>query len=275
MILEQGQEFRSTLRAAVETLKPEATCALLFSGGTDSLTVLWTLLDLGIKPTCYTFRLAEKESTDSRAAAKATETWNVPHKMVAVPSSDVQRLAEETGKVVRIIGSGRKTHVEVMWAYWHMLQQVQEKQVWSGLQADTLYGSSRSMAIRHSKKVAAEFAEARRILLAKPGQEGLAQAIRLADQFGKQLCAPYTDQRVREFMFRFSWKELNRPRQKMPAVLGFSGEYAQTAIYRKNDNLQCGSGTREVFARLLDDSGINPWEHRSPAKLYAALGGLL
>ena len=265
------KEFRNVLRRACRSLLGEGDHALLFSGGTDSLTVLWTLLDLGVRPKCYIFKLAGKDSEDARVAALASETWDVELVVVEPPVQNLQELAQDVGTVVQLIGSNRKTHVEVMWGYWHLFERIGEGTIWSGLQADTLYGSSRSMAIKYSKDPAA-FREARQRMTADPDQEGFVQARRIAEHFGKRLCAPYTDAGVREFMLRFSWAQLNRPKQKMPAVLAFGDEFRTAAVYRRNDNMQCGSGTREHMARLLADPVVNPKGWRSPAKLYAELG---
>ena len=218
--------------------------ALLFSGGTDSLTVLWTLLELGARVTCYTFRLPEVESTDIRVSKLACAHWGVPQ--VVVQSGP--NVVEDVRDTIRIIGSARKTHVEVMYAYRFLLQAVQERQVWSGIQADTLYGSNKNAAIRCGKGSAAQFAAYRRDLLSSPAQEGLEQARRVAAHFGKELCMPYSDQRIRDWFMRWSWADLNKPKQKMPPVLGFADKFREVAIYRKDDNLQCGSGIREHMA---------------------------
>lgn len=268
-----GMEFRRILKEICADSCEDESIALLFSGGTDSLTVLWTLLDLGMKPTCYVFQLPKIESRDVRVSSLAAAEFGVELKRVKPPvEQTLSELARDLGEVVRLIGSGRKTHVEVLWGYWHLLRAVEEQKVFTGLQADTLYGSSRSMAIRHGKQAAAEFAAARRKLIDEPGQEGLSQAHSLASHFGKDLVSPYTDERMRAWMMRWSWRELNRPKQKMPAVWGFEVEFKRCGLYRRNDNMQCGSGVREYLARLMDDAGINPLGWRSPARLYAELG---
>lgn len=268
-----GAEFRCLLREVVAgQLDGREQVALLFSGGTDSLTVLWTLLDLGADVSCHVFRLRSVRSADSKVARIAADAWNVPLAVVVPPEQSLTRLARNVGQVVRLIGSSRKTHVEVMWACWHLFRNVGRGLVFTGLQADTLYGSSRSMAIRCSKMTAASFAARRRELLARPGQEGLAQARRLAAGLGKELCVPYADEKVRDFILRFPWRELNRPRQKMPAVLGFKQEFRRVPVYRRNDNLQCGSGVREHMARLRGDPAINKRGWKSMAKLYEDLG---
>jgi hypothetical protein len=124
------------------------------------------------------------------------------------------------------------------------------------------------LAIKHGSATAESFAAAREKLVARPGQEGFAQAVGIAGSFDRSFHAPYTDVRIRRFMFRFSWKELNRPRQKMPAVLGFGDEFRRVPIYRRNDNLQCGSGVREHMARMLSNPAINKRGRKSAAGLY-------
>lgn len=261
------KEFRNVLREAVEKRVFPGSHALLFSGGTDSLTILWTLLDLGIGVNCYTFRLESVESNDSKAARIAADHWKVPLEIVSVPTTSLSVLAEEIRLVTKIIGSSRKTHVEVMWPLWHVARCVREENVWSGLQADTLYGSTRSMIIKYHRDPQA-FLETRAKLVAKPDQEGFAQAVRLFGSFGKQFYAPYTDPAVREFMMCYSWQQLNKPRQKMPAVLSFAKEFREVPLYRKNDNLQCGSGVREHMARMLAAPSVNVNGRKRIAALY-------
>lgn len=246
---QDGLEFRQLLQATIPQGITKA--ALLFSGGTDSLTILWTLLDKGIEVTCYTFRLKQVISRDSKAAKRAARHWGVKQILVAVPHQLAPELSVDVQHVTRLIQSPRKTHVEVMWGYWHLFKRVKEQVVFSGLQADTLYGSSKSMAIKYSKASRQVFASARRKLLSNQGQEGYQQAYKIAAHFNKEFYTPYTDSEIRDFMLRFTWSELNRPKQKMPAVLGFNKEFASIPIYRRNDNMQCGSGVREYMRQLL------------------------
>lgn len=261
------KNFRAILREVIKKDLAKEPVALLFSGGTDSLTLLWTLLDLGAEVTCYTFRLERVESNDSKAARLAADTWQVPIEVIQAPYQEPGALAGDVREVIRIIQSARKTHVEVMWGYWYLIRAIKEQQVWSGLQADTLYGSSKSMAIKYAKQPQA-FLAARRKMVTNPDQEGYKQAHKIAAYFDKEFYAPYTSPQVREFMFSYSWAELNKPKQKMPAVIGFEPEFRQVPIYRRNDNLQCGSGIREYFARLLSDPLSNPNNRRNVQALY-------
>lgn len=242
---EDGKRFRDTLREIISENCGADPVALLFSGGTDSLTILWTLLEIGVVPTCYHFHLAGRESPDTRAARLACSTWKVPLRII----QSGPNIKADVERTISVIRSARKTHVEVMYAYMQLLEAVTERHVFSGIQADTLYGSNKNAAIQCGKESAKEFAKYRAELLANSGQEGHAQANMIAKHFGKILITPYSDGRMRSLMMEWSWAELNRPRQKMPAVLGFAERYAEVAIYRHDDNLQCGSGIREHMER--------------------------
>lgn len=189
-----GAEFRQLLREVVAgQLGGCKKVALLFSGGTDSLTVLWTLLDLNVDVKCYVFRLAEVESADSRVAALAAEAWGVSLNIVCSPVQSLPELAADVQRVVEIINVSRKTHVEMGWPFWHLLRSVAEQNVWCGIQADTLWGSGREMKIKcrlpqsHNRL---GFLEARRKAIADPMQEGLASMLKLASFFGKSLRSP-------------------------------------------------------------------------------------
>jgi len=72
------ERLRQLLKQEISKDLPNEPVALLFSGGTDSLTVLWTLMELGAKVTCYTFHLSYFISNDARASKVACKYWNVP-----------------------------------------------------------------------------------------------------------------------------------------------------------------------------------------------------
>lgn len=239
------ERLRQLLKQEISKDLPNETVALLFSGGTDSLTVLWTLLDLGAKVTCYTFYLSYFLSNDARASKAACNHWKVPQVIIHEDNRDKLTQLKD---VIQIIKSPRKTHVEVMYGYYFLMQAVKEQHVYSGIQADTLYGSNKNAAIQCGKKSAKFFTDYRKALLANPGQEGLQQANLIANHFGKVLHTPYSSLPIRDYFFKYSWKELNRPKQKMPAILAFTDRFKELPIYRHDDNMQCGSHLREHLA---------------------------
>jgi len=238
------QKIDVILADVIKNYNIKEPAALLFSGGTDSLTIFWTLQKLSIPFTCYTFHLKRHISTDAKVASLCCKYWNVRH-IIIQENQDVKKDVEET---IKIIKSSRKTHVEVMYAYLHLFRGIKENVVFSGLQADTLYGSNKQAAIKHGKSDAGRFTAYRKKLLEDKGQEGLHQACLLAQSFNKKFYAPYTNSEVRDWFFKFSWKDLNTPKQKYPTVKAFSDKFKEINVYRKDDNLQCGSKIRELMA---------------------------
>jgi asparagine synthetase B (glutamine-hydrolysing) len=262
---EDGAEFRQRLRAFTEANLTGEPVALLFSGGTDSLTVLWSLLDCGITPHCYTFRLERKVSDDSKVARIAAETFGVPLTEIVIPHRGPATLLEEVRSVVQAIGSARKTHVECSFPFWHLAQQISEPVIFTGIGADDLWGSAKSVAIKYGKDPAG-FNQSRHKIIADPSTSAIKQINGLLNH---RMILPYREPSVTDFMLQFSWSALNRPKQKMLAVQGFSDEYQRAAIYRRNNNLQVGSGIREYLAMILQTPEIRRYKNVQQA--YKAL----
>jgi len=252
------EAFRAILRDVIaEQLGSDSKpVALLFSGGTDSLVILWTLLDLEVRVVCYTFKLEQNESEDFKAAQLACKTWNTPLIEVTIPYQSTTNLLTELRQLIGWMQTDRKTAIECTWPFTYIVPRIKEEQVWCGLNADDLWGSSREMAIRYSKKPE-EFQAKRLALLVDPYTAAWYYIERLFTESSprKVLLSPYRHPRVIEYLLSFNWRELNRPKQKMPAYTAFEKEFSQAPIWRKNDNLQCGSGIREYLARLLSHQG--------------------
>jgi len=187
--MQDMRDFRGLLHTAIEKDLFNDPVALLFSGGTDSLTVLWTLLDLGARVTCYTFQLEHKISNDSRVSQIAACAWNVPLELIIIPHQNTKDLACDIRSLIYSMGSSRKTHVECVWPFTFLSEKIKERQVWTGLNADDLFGSSKSMAIRYGKDVSG-FEHARKKLLNDPSTSGWKFINNICGQRGAELNSP-------------------------------------------------------------------------------------
>ena len=247
--------FRPLLRREIKEKVSSDPIALLFSGGTDSLTVLWTLLDLGVDVTCYTFRLEQVESKDCIISKQVCDHWGVPYKETIIPYKEESLLLEEIKDFVRWMRTDRKTHIECTWPFTYLTSVIKEEQVWCALNADDLWGSSKKMSIKYYKD-SEGFKEERERLLLDPRTSAWVYIDQLFKEQSKTLLSPYRFPVIQEYLLGLTWKELNKPKQKMIAYEAFKEEYTQMPIYRVNDNLQCGSGIREYLARLAPDGNI-------------------
>lgn len=257
--------FRDLLKQATAKLLQDTNPALLFSGGTDSSTVLWTLLDLGARPTCYTFTLQGTPSVDLPAARKITKHYGLTLREVVIPRT-LDTLKADVGKAVAV-GARKKVHVQCLQPLFHLLPAIGQRQVFTGLNADDWWGTAASDAIRHSKDPAL-FRRVRQQRFADQTTSGFAFWKAVTEQAGKQLCPPYRDPALVQWLLSQSWKQLNTPRQKGPALLDFMPEFTACGVWRRNVNLQCASGIREWHEELLADKSYNVHGRRSVAALY-------
>lgn len=242
-------KFRELIYKAIQQRVDGNPVALLFSGGTDSLIVLWSLLALGIETHCYTFRLENVESKDSLIASKICRAWDVPFNLVIIPEGPVDILESNLRELIQIIRSSRKTHVECSFPFWYLVPYIAETQVWSGFNGDDLWGSAKNIVIECSKD-RAKFRAVREKLIADPLTSAWQCVETICKVNDKQLLSVYRDREVIDYLLSFSWEELNKPRQKILAYEAFYKEFERVPnIWRRNDNLQCGSGLREYLAR--------------------------
>ena len=262
-------EFRRLLTAAVERRLPPAgeTVALCFSGGTDSLCVLWSLIDLKASVRAYTFHLEGRESNDARVARLAAAAYGVDHVELVIGHQTPAELAGDVAALVRRIGSARKTHVECTWPFTHLSAAVEERTVFCGLNADDLWGTSASDMIRYRRDPAG-FRRAREARMAEPTTSAWAFISGLFADLGKTLHSPFRDPDVVAWFLLQEHAALNRPKQKTPAREGYAACFRAAPVWRPNDTLQCGSGIREYMARMLDDPRVNAGRATRVQALY-------
>ena len=68
--------LRSIINKQLEEYKNE-NVALLFSGGMDSLSLLLSCLDVGIKPTLYSFKIENIDSDDIKASRRIASIYGL------------------------------------------------------------------------------------------------------------------------------------------------------------------------------------------------------
>lgn len=60
-----------------EKIRDKNSVAILFSGGLDSLSLLLSCLDIGIKPVLYTFFLESYESSDIKSSRNIAKIFGL------------------------------------------------------------------------------------------------------------------------------------------------------------------------------------------------------
>jgi asparagine synthetase B (glutamine-hydrolysing) len=225
--------------------------ALLFSGGTDSLTCLFSLLELGIKPILYSFHLENTIHKDIEVSEQVADFYQLPHNIVKI-KEDIEQLQKDVCYLIKEYQISRKTNVQCTYPFLHVLPHIKENNVVTGLCADDLYGTAKSVVMKASKDK--NILDKIRVKTFSDLNSSAYRSIKEMTEgtFSKKLIAPYRDSIIIDYFMKFSWEEMHKPKQKQLALNAFEDYFSKQKIYRKNSNLQVGSKIREWHDELLN-----------------------
>lgn len=256
---QRGKEYRQLLVEAVrKNIEAVGTkdVALLLSGGTDSTLVLFALLELGIKPKCYTFAVEGYASGDLVMAQKLTGYFGLQHELIILKPS-VDQLEADVRYLIGHLNMFRKTVIQCM----HPIKYVVEKAVengetvmFNGLNADSLYGTSRKICIE-GRDTVENFVRMRKEEAYDPT---LSDHIikRYIEENGIKSIDPYREPEIESFFFDngWSWFDMNKPKEKAIAYEAFKDYYEKPSfkVYRRSSSYQIESKLREYHDLLLD-----------------------
>lgn len=222
--------------------------AVLLSGGVDSTCVLLACLDAGFNVNAYTFYLKGNESQDVRASRRICRDLGIGLKEIVVPYS-ISSLVSDTRRIIREYGTTRKTAVQCIHPFLYVAPEVEEHDVFSGLYADDLWGTSRR-GNQEGHSGDERFRSYRREQLSQQDYSCV-YIKKCFENHGKSLRTPFASEGVSEYLLSLSWDEMNRPRPKALAVRSYNEHYSKHGWYRRNSNLQVNSGIREYHDLLL------------------------
>lgn len=263
-------DLKRLLKKAIQQpIEDKESVALLFSGGTDSLTCLFSLLELGIKPTLYTFFLEGKPNKDLEYSKRVSQHYSLEHVIIEIPYS-LADLEEKVVYITKNLPVDRKTNVQCMFPFLYVIPKVKERFIVSGLCADDVYGTAKSVAIKGAKDKKAFDLIREKTRSSFNSSAYLPIKKYIEEIHEKTFIAPYRNQEVYDYFMQKSWAELNKPKQKQIAIDSFSDYFGAQDIYRKNSNLQVESGIREYHNELIK-SQLNINNRRRVDEIYKDL----
>jgi len=263
-------ELRHLLRKVVTGGSRDDRVALLLSAGIDSVSTGIACEEVGKEVRAYTYELKGYRSRERDKVEKIAQHLRWPLKVVTVPShnlaSDFKRLAIE-------YKCQRKVLFEVLFPILYVFPEIEEREVWTGFNADDHYGNTREPMLKHARLIregisAAErkrvFDEDRQALYKKfwaPGSgDSFWFARAVAVKNGKDLLEPYMDATIRDFFAGFDHDQLS-PFSKPIVRQAFADRLDGLAdVIAKGVRLQIGGQVDELFLKLLADTDVNRFE---------------
>jgi asparagine synthetase B (glutamine-hydrolysing) len=230
---------------------PDDDCAVLLSGGVDSISVGFAAERLGKKVHAYSFCLDTHPSYDFQKAKEIAEIFNWPFTGIEVPTKN---LADDWHRLVQL-DCRKKTHFECVYPFLYVYPEIKQKYVLSGWAADGYYGVSKKAQI-HYKHTQELFDKFRDNYFSPEMCAGYNWHKKVSDEYDKVFVTPYLTESVKEFFYSKSWDEVNKPFQKHHVRNAFD-EFKRTGKIKNHLNLQIDSGIVELFESLLPNKEIN------------------
>lgn len=243
--------------------------ALLFSGGMDSLSLLLSCLDVGIKPHLYTFKLESYESEDYKTSVEISKIFNLELTTVNL-DEDISLLLNDIKFIIKSFKVKKKTQIQCIHPFIHMVSKIKENIVLSGLCADELYGTPRKMQeLGRCDEV--KFNDKRKLINENNESSSYIFIKELFNMNNKDLIVPYKEcNELVSYMLSIPFKELHTPKQKNIMYISYKEELDKYKLYRRNSSLQCNSKIRELHDNLLQ-TDLNVNKNKSVVAIYNRL----
>ena len=251
--------MRNIINKQLEQYKNKKV-ALLFSGGLDSLSLMISCLDVGIKPTLYSFKLEGIESDDIKASRRIANIYGLKLVEVTIPKN-ISTLIDDVELIIEKFKVKKKTQIQCIQPFIHIVKYVEEDIVLSGLCADDILGTSRKMQVngRNNNEV---FYQMRLDKQNDILSSSYCFIKRVFEEKEKQFIAPYKENmELVNYILSKDFSQLHKPKLKQLTYDNYKNEIDKYNLYRKNSSLQVNSGVREWHDELLKtELNVNNWK---------------
>ena len=235
--------------------------AVALSGGKDSHTILFALLEMGITPVAYSLHVEDNESTDYKVAKRTCEQLNVEfHEVIFPKHINRQRLIDLIVKFNRT----SKVDVEVYLPLFYMLDVIKEDLVLVGITAGVMLPLSKKACIHFKNDPVAlnQWRDKDWEYVTKK------DFIDLNNYSHIVVRDPFYDEDILAWFKQQTWKSLHTPNQKQVLIDMFPTMFAQVKTTPQTSMQVGDSGIREVYEQLLQDKNLNLGNRSRVNELY-------
>ena len=252
--------IRKVMEEVITEIKEEKV-AIAFSGGIDSLSILYTCLDLKKEITLYSFTLDNHVSTDFSSARRFADFYKIEFVPIFLPTQ-INTL-KDTLKIMKSLGAKKKTDFVCSYPMYYIYRNMKEKVLINGLGADGHFCISKKGMIHFKDKIE----EFRNYLFSNPNYAQKEINIKMAKLFNKQTIIPYLDKRMINEFSGTTWDQLNKPKQKQATLSNYKDYFTKVRV-RKHTNLQLGDSKIETNLEQLLKSDWNINNYKSVVGIF-------
>lgn len=268
-LVEQGRRselmrkhFREAIQMHLDDIGPEDpdSIGIFLSGGVDSTTLLWDLIDLGVRPKVFTYRtpLTEGESTDHKKAKYLADEYGLDFHLTELPDDPdyVGQTMERLFKTYIEEWRTSRPDKEVPYIMHEMTKDVVRsgvKHMFSGIGESNFHLLSRKLEIRGRAGRISDI-EMGLAPLAVGNQQLNGLSLMLKDM-GVNLLLPHLISAPRGAFFGASWQMVNLPRVKAITLRAYEEDEKRSGLVPVVSPMQTGnSGARQYFDAMIPGS---------------------
>lgn len=225
--------------------------ALSFSGGTDSLCILFSCLDLDIRPTLYTYYVDGYPSEDLKIAKGIAEHYNLKLVKCKIPK-DLETLKKDILHMMELSIQG-KVNLQCCHGHLYVAKKVKEKQILNGSGIDGIYGTYKTFAFDGSRDSKWIFDDKRQKHIDNKNDDAMQYQSIIYGGHGVDVLFPYRDKLILDSLMQYGWAQINKPRNKHVITKCYN-QFTWKGVYRPRGSQQIKAGTRDLHDMLISSN---------------------
>lgn len=246
------EQFKELLRLSTKEKIGNATSVdLFFSGGMDSLAIFLTLMDLDVDFRCFTYCLDGFASRDIMYSSLICKNFGIKQEFIIVPKQSKKIVIDNIIRLMKIIGSKRKTHVESIYPYLFLSMDSLEKCSIMGLEYISCTSKHSTIEL-YKDKTPEKLRESVIKKMNDPENEALKELNVFFGANERTIVFPYHDKNIVDYITQFTWRQLHLPREKMYIYESFKPVIDSLSVYRKSLNGHLEGGIRDYLMNILE-----------------------
>lgn len=267
-------EFKNRFMTVLQGKDYADINSLYFSGGVDSTTILFALLELGRKPDLVSFELDGIPSPDRKIGSDIAKYYGLNYECVTIKVGK-EDIISDVKTVIPYLKYNLKTHIQCSIPFLYMSKILSAKghtQALTGIGAGDIFSLNKKTNIAIKEKGEEYVKRLRYVSLYEKQTSSDFDIWRVSELHGGVIMKdPYREHYLTEWMLDVPYLELHSVRKKSIVVDAFQDYWKldEKKWYRPGNQLQIVSGIRELHDNvILNDALLNPNNNKGIIAVY-------
>ena len=250
-LIDFKQIFKNRVKSICKGRKP----ALAMSGGIDSMSVFFTLIELNIDFECYTFFSKDYNSEDLISSIKYCEFFDIKLNIIELPS-DVDSIYKDICDLIPFLGKKiKKTKVETLRPLKYLFEKSTHDLILNGLSGDDYQPNGRRVNIELKKNEGLNCDQhvidlGFRVSKGQVKDSMRILSVEMAKNYKIDFVDVYESKEIENFFLKFELKTLLKPHKHL-VTKTFENYFNKIGGFRNHSSYQVNSKIRDFHENLI------------------------